>query len=99
MYYGVYTSRETCSSTVSSTKIGVLGFGRFGNLIARTFFQHGKVILTSRSDYTDISKDIGVRYNSLSDLAYFLDKVLDVILLIMLSPSFENIICYFAPRI
>ena len=30
--------------------IGVVGFGRFGQFIAKTFSKHGRVVATSRSD-------------------------------------------------
>jgi hypothetical protein len=36
--------------------IGIIGFGRFGQFMARTFVkQHHKVVATSRSDYSDIA--------------------------------------------
>ena len=53
-------------------KIGVVGFGQLRQFIARTFFQHCEVIVTSRSDYTDISNDMGVKYTSLFDPKSFL---------------------------
>ena len=80
-------------------KIGVVGFGQFGQFIACTFSQHGKVIVTSRSDYTDISNDMGVKYTSLSDPASFLDEVLDVSLFTVSILSFEKTIRYFDPHI
>ena len=80
-------------------KIGVVGFGRFGQFIARTFSQHGEVIVTSRSDYTDIANNMGVKYTSLSDPASFLNEGLDVILFAVSILSFETTIRYFAPHI
>ena len=35
--------------------IGVMGFGRFGQFISRSFSKYGRVVVTSRSDYTDIA--------------------------------------------
>ena len=44
-------------------RIGVIGFGRFGQFIARAFANHGhQVVVTSRSDYTEIANAMGVQY-------------------------------------
>ncbi|EEC50356.1 prephenate dehydrogenase [Phaeodactylum tricornutum CCAP 1055/1] len=61
--------------------IGVVGFGRFGQFIARTFAKYGRVVVTSRSDYTEIASGMGVTYVPLSDPEAFLDEGLDVIVL------------------
>ena len=43
--------------------IGIIGFGRFGQFVARAFAKHGhNIIVTSRSDYTDIANEMGVHY-------------------------------------
>jgi Lactate dehydrogenase and related dehydrogenases len=78
--------------------IGIVGFGRFGQFIARTFAQHGKVIATSRSDYTDLAMGMGIEYVSLSNPALFLEKDLDVIVLATSIVSFEGtvkVLCAF----
>ena len=71
-------------------KIGVVGFGRFGQFIARTFAQHGKVVATSRSDYTDLANGMGVKYIPLSNPKEFLNQNLDVIVLATSIVSFEG---------
>ena len=80
-------------------KIGVVGFGQFGEFIARTFSQRGRVIVTSRSDYTDFSNDMGVKYTSLSYPSSSLDKGLDVVLFGISLLIFEKMIRYFSPHI
>lgn len=70
--------------------IGVVGFGRFGQFIAKTFSEHGKVVATSRSDYTDLANGMGVKYVPLSDPQAFLDENLDVIVLATSIVSFEG---------
>jgi len=70
--------------------IGVVGFGRFGQFISETFAKHGRVVATSRSDYTDIASDLGVTYVPLSDPDAFLDNQLDVIVLATSIVSFES---------
>jgi hypothetical protein len=48
-------------------------------LIGKTFSKYGKVIGTSRSDYTDIAKEMGATYIPLSDPEAFLAQNVDVI--------------------
>mmetsp|Transcript_30439 Transcript_30439/g.61720 ORF Transcript_30439/g.61720 Transcript_30439/m.61720 type:complete len:461 (+) Transcript_30439:75-1457(+) len=79
--------------------IGVIGFGRFGQFIARTFSKHGRVVVTSRSDYTDIANGMGVTYVPLSDPAAFLNEGLDVIVVAVSILSFEKTVKDLAPHI
>lgn len=80
-------------------KIGVVGFGRFGQFIASTFSEHGKVVATSRSDYTELARGMGVEYVPLSDPQAFLDQNLDVIVLATSIVSFEGTVRNIAPHL
>jgi prephenate dehydrogenase len=79
--------------------IGIVGFGRFGQFIAKTFSKHGKIVVTSRSDYTEIANEMGVVYVPLSDPDAFLNKNLDVIIFAVSILSFENTIKTLAPSL
>lgn len=79
--------------------IGVIGFGRFGQFIARSFAKHGQVVVTSRSDYTDIANGMGVKYIPLSDPKAFLEEKLDVIVLAVSILSFESTVQMLAPHL
>ncbi len=79
--------------------IGVVGFGRFGQFIARTFRDHGKVVATSRSDYTDLANGMGVTYIPLSNPKEFLNQNLDVIVLATSIVSFEGTVKSLAPHL
>lgn len=79
--------------------IGVVGFGRFGQFIARTFSKHGKVVATSRSDYSAIAKEMGITYVNLSDPKAFLEEGLDVILLATSIVSFEGAVSTLVPHL
>lgn len=70
--------------------IGVIGFGRFGQFICQTFAKYGRVVVTSRSDYTDIAQNMGVTYVPLSDPASFLQQNLDVIVVAVSIMSFRS---------
>ncbi|KAL7469973.1 hypothetical protein ACHAXS_010221, partial [Conticribra weissflogii] len=73
--------------------IGIIGFGRFGQFIAKSFTKYGDVIGTSRSDYTAIANDMGAKYIPLSDLERFvMEENLDVIVVAVSIVSFEDTI-------
>eukprot|EP00547_Thalassionema_nitzschioides_P009337 CAMPEP_0194229764 /NCGR_PEP_ID=MMETSP0156-20130528/44059_1 /TAXON_ID=33649 /ORGANISM="Thalassionema nitzschioides, Strain L26-B" /LENGTH=391 /DNA_ID=CAMNT_0038962323 /DNA_START=108 /DNA_END=1283 /DNA_ORIENTATION=- len=72
--------------------IGVIGFGRFGRFIAKSFQKYGRVFVTSRSDYTEIASEMGVKYIPLSNPSEFLDANLDVIVVAVSILSFEKTI-------
>ena len=78
--------------------IGVIGFGRFGQFIAKSFAKHaGRVVVTSRSDYTEIANSMGVKYVPLSDKKAFLDENLDVIVVATSILSFDDTVRDFVP--
>lgn len=79
--------------------IGVIGFGRFGRFIAETFQKYGRVVVTSRSDYTAIASKMGVKYVPLSKPSEFLNENLDVIVVAVSILSFENTISDLAPHL
>ena len=80
-------------------KIGVVGFGRFGQFIAKTLSRHGTIVVTSRSDYTDIADEMGAEYVPLSEPEAFLDKNLDVIILATSIVSFESTVKSLKPHL
>jgi prephenate dehydrogenase len=79
--------------------IGVVGFGRFGQFIAKTFSKHGKIVVTSRSDYTEIADEMGATYIPLDDPDAFLEKDLDVIIFAVSILSFEGTIKKLIPSL
>ena len=79
--------------------IGVVGFGRFGQFIARTFANHGNVVVTSRSDYSAVAETMGVQYVPLSDPRAFLEHDLDVIVVAVSILSFESTVRDLAPHL
>eukprot|EP00979_Chaetoceros_neogracilis_P008056 scaffold1768_cov275-Chaetoceros_neogracile.AAC.6 len=70
--------------------IGIIGFGRFGQFIAKTFAEHGTVVATSRSDYTELARGMGVEYIPLSNPDEFFSRNLDVVVLATSIVSFEG---------
>jgi len=76
--------------------IGIIGFGRFGQFMARTFVKHGRVVVTSRSDYSDIAQGMGVTYIPLSNPTAFLKENLDVVIMATSIVSFQDTLTTFA---
>jgi len=79
--------------------IGVVGFGRFGQFIARTFAKYGRVVVTSRSDYTEIARGMGVKYIPLDRTDDFLAENLDVIVFAVSILSFQSTVRAFLPHL
>ena len=80
--------------------IGIIGFGRFGQFIAKSFAKYGNVIGTSRTDYTQIAEEIGVQFIPLSDLESFVvEEDLDVIVIATSIVSFEETVKDLVPHL
>ncbi|KAG7361102.1 prephenate dehydrogenase [Nitzschia inconspicua] len=79
--------------------IGIIGFGRFGQFIARTFAKHGRVVVTSRSDYTEVADAMGAKYVPLDDMTSFLQEDLDVVILATSIVSFESTVQKLVPSL
>ena len=79
--------------------IGIIGFGRFGQFISRTFSKHGKIVVTSRSDYSDVANAMGAKYIPLSEPDQFLAQDLDVIICATSILSFESTIKKLVPHL
>jgi arogenate dehydrogenase (NADP+) len=80
--------------------VGVIGFGRFGQFIGKSFVKYANVIGTSRADYTKVANDMGAKYIPLSDLESFvLEEDLDVIVVAVSIVSFEDTIKDLVPHL
>lgn len=81
-------------------KIGIVGFGRFGQFIARSFTKYGHVVGTSRSDYTALAEDMGAKYIPMSDIRKFVvEEDLDVIVLAVSIVSFDDTVKELVPHL
>ncbi|KAL9181051.1 hypothetical protein ACHAXT_009856 [Thalassiosira profunda] len=81
-------------------KIGVVGFGRFGQFIAKSFAKYGNVVGTSRTDYSALASEIGTKFIPLSDLeAFVVDEDPDVIVLAVSIVSFADTVRDLVPHL
>lgn len=80
---------------VPRLKIGVVGFGTFGQFLAKRFVSQGhKVLATSRSDkYTAVAEDLGVEY--FTNVDDFCEEHPDIVVLCTSILSTESVISSF----
>nr|5T95_A Chain A, Prephenate dehydrogenase 1 [Glycine max]5T95_B Chain B, Prephenate dehydrogenase 1 [Glycine max] len=68
------------SSSSQSLKIGIVGFGNFGQFLAKTMIKQGHTLTaTSRSDYSELCLQMGIHF--FRDVSAFLTADIDVIVL------------------
>ena len=80
--------------------IGIIGFGRFGQFIGKSFTKYGNVVGTSRSDYTEVAKTMGAMYIPLSNLEGFtMEDDMDVIVIAVSIVSFEDTVKDLVPHL
>lgn len=79
--------------------VGIIGFGRFGQFIGKSFTKYAQVVGTSRSDYTKIAEDMGAKYIPLSDMGSFVNEDLDVIVVAVSIVSFEDTVKDLVPHL
>lgn len=71
-------------------KIGIVGFGTFGQFLAKAFVELGHAVFAqSRGDYTELANGIGVSY--FTDVTELFKQGLDVVVMCMSIISFEDI--------
>nr|AFK36816.1 unknown [Lotus japonicus] len=74
------SSSSSSSSSSQSLKIGIVGFGTFGQFLAKTMIKQGHTLMaTSRTDYSQLCHQLGIHF--FRDVTAFLDAGMDVILL------------------
>ena len=73
-------------------KIGIVGFGKFGQFLAKTFTKNHDVYAISRSDASAAAKSIGCEYFPLFEMGSFGKLDVDVIVLACSIISFEEVL-------
>ncbi|KAJ0102815.1 hypothetical protein Patl1_06701 [Pistacia atlantica] len=73
-------SVSTSSSSSRTLKIGILGFGTFGQFLAKTMIKQGHILqATSRTDHSQLCDQLGISF--FRDLRAFVEADNDVILI------------------
>ena len=73
-------------------KIGIIGFGKFGQFLAKTFVKNNDVYGVGRSDMSAVAKELGCEFFPLFDMASFSKVDCDVILISCSIISFEEVL-------
>ncbi|XP_050209943.1 arogenate dehydrogenase 1, chloroplastic-like [Mercurialis annua] len=78
-------------SSSTTMKIGIIGFGPFGQFLAKTMIKQGHIIrATSRSDHSKLCKDMGISY--FRDILSFFEADHEVILISTSILSLQEVI-------
>jgi prephenate dehydratase len=86
---------EEEGSKKSPLKIGIVGFGKFGQFLAKTFTKDHMVYCMDKDDMSATAKSIGCEFFPLYDMTAFAKADLDVILFSVSIISFEEVIRLF----
>lgn len=78
----------------SALKIGIVGFGKFGQFLAKTFVKENEVYCVDKDDMSAVAKSIGCEYYPLYDTVSFAKANVDVILFAVSIISFEEVLRY-----
>jgi exosome complex component RRP43 len=73
-------------------KIGIIGFGKFGQFLGKTFAKNNHVYCVDKDDMSAVAKELGCTYYPLYDLNSFSKLDLDVIVLSVSIISFEDVL-------
>jgi prephenate dehydrogenase len=87
-----FPSISVKSSKVAPLKIGIIGFGKFGQFLAKTFVKNHLVYGTNKNDVSGVAQEIGVEYFPMWDLASLAKVDCDVILVSVSIISFEEVL-------
>jgi arogenate dehydrogenase (NADP+) len=74
----------------SKLSIGIIGFGTFGQFLAHKFKQNHKVLTTSRTDYSEKCKTLGIEYYR--DYRSFFSQKIDVLVISVSIISFDKVL-------
>ena len=92
-------SRKLLALRSKPLRIAVLGFGRFGQFIAREFKKTGDVVALSRSDYSAEATAMGIQYYPMSEVSTVLKEGVDVLLISTSILSFSSSVQKLAPAL
>ena len=80
------------SNKPAPLRIGIIGFGKFGQFLARTFVKNHKVFATNKNDASGVAGEIGVEYFPSYDIASLAKVDCDVLLVAVSIISFEEVL-------
>jgi len=91
-YPSVEASNRTDKKAKLKLKIGIVGFGKFGQFLAKTFVKSHDVFCVDKDDMGAVAKEIGCEFFPLFDMTQFAKINCDVILFSVSIISFEDVL-------
>ena len=73
-------------------KIGSIGFGKFGQFLAKTFVKNNHVYCVNKGDMSAVAKEIGCEFFPLYDISSFSKLDLDVVIFSVSIISFDDVL-------
>ena len=74
-------TREVAPATTEKLRVGIVGFGKFGQYMAKTMTKYADVVAVDKDDMSKQAKELGVEFFHGHDMAAFMKRPLDVIIL------------------
>ncbi|CAN0009283.1 unnamed protein product, partial [Hapterophycus canaliculatus] len=86
------SERRSGSRASRRLKIGVIGFGKFGQFISQKFVEDHDVVAMGRGDYTAAADEMGAKFYPQFESSDFFANDLDVVLFAVSILSFEEVL-------
>lgn len=75
---------------VSCLRIGIIGFGRFGQFVAKYFSQSHQILVTSRGDYSKLASESG--YSYYPTMSELIEAGVDCVMICVSIGSFQTVV-------
>jgi hypothetical protein len=69
------------AAPAAKLRVGIVGFGKFGQYLAKTLRKHAEVVAVDKDDMSTQAKELGVEFFHGHEMAAFMKRPLDVIIL------------------
>ncbi|KAL0586085.1 hypothetical protein ABG067_004177 [Albugo candida] len=99
--HGNALTRANSSGPLRKLRIGVYGFGNFGQFLTKTLAKYHHIQVTSRGDYSAQARDMGAIFypcSNQSEIERFL-KGIDILILSVSILSFESVLHSISPSL
>mmetsp|Transcript_15242 Transcript_15242/g.31346 ORF Transcript_15242/g.31346 Transcript_15242/m.31346 type:complete len:736 (-) Transcript_15242:133-2340(-) len=94
---GQIASMPLPDKTASKLRVGIVGFGKFGQYLAKTLVKHCEVIAIDKDDMSSAASSLGVEFFPLFQMPAFMRRPLDVVLFSVSILSFEEVLRSISP--
>jgi len=86
------SSTDSSETSFPRLKIGIVGFGKFGQFLSSTLSKYHDIVAMDHADKEKEARDLGIHFYNFFDRAAFFETKPDVIVLAVSILSFENLL-------